>query len=188
MTKKTEHAHPRPTLNRIIIHGALAVTLILLVAALLLALLALTTAPDGFLLVALLTALLGLPVLMLTAITPPVSVSAQGITLQPVIWKEREVGWEAIKAVRVYPLLPTTEEEITRRVAVGRRNYRPAEGIMLVIPSLPAQYRIAGFFTGARSQPVIALTNRAHSDYATLIQTVLENTPPEIHDEDLYDE
>jgi hypothetical protein len=53
---------------------------------------------------------------------------------------------------------------------------------------LPVQYRIVGFFAGVRSQPAVALTNRAHADYDKLVEIVLSNTDPAIHDADLYAE
>jgi hypothetical protein len=84
--------------------------------------------------------------------------------------------------VKVYPLLPSADAETTRRLTVGRIKYRPAAGIMLVIPGLPPQYRIAGFFAGERAAPIIALTNRAHADYERLVEAVLTFTDSRIHD------
>jgi hypothetical protein len=183
------HHHPRLRLDHVIQWGALVVVVLIGVGVLGqigMALLAPSGALRGLALFgALATGLLAFPVLMLTAVAPAVSVDAAGITLQPVIWKARRIPWEAVRAVKPYPLLPIEDAEVTRRLAVGRRNYRPASGIMLVIPGLPPQYRIAGFLAGERAAPVVALTNRAHTDYDNLLHAVLTHTEPTIHDPEL---
>ena len=186
--KPSAHPHPRAGLNRAIQYGALVVVAIMVISAPLQVLLTLMGAPGGlFVLSALFTLLLALPVLMLTAYAPAVHVDDEAITLQPAIWKEQIIPWDAVKAVKVYPLLPSADAEITRQLTVGKRKYRPAAGIMLVIPGLPPQYRIAGFFAGERAAPVIALTNRAHVDYEKLVQAVLSHTDPASHDPQLVD-
>ena len=185
----TTHHHPRPNLDRAIQWGALVVVALIVVGALGqigMALLAPSGALRGLALFgALATSLLAFPVLMLTAVAPAVSVDAAGITLQPAIWKARRIPWDAVRAVKRYPLLPIEDAEVTRRLAVGRRNYRPASGVMLVIPELSPVYRIAGFLAGERAAPVIALTNRAHTNYDTLLRAVLAYTDPAIHDPEL---
>lgn len=181
------HSHPKPGLNRVVQYGALGVTLVMIAAALSQVMLAMFTPGGGLILSAILTLLLAAPVLMLTAYAPAVGVDERGITLFPIIWKTRFVPWNMVKAVKVYPLLPTEDAEVTRRITVGRKKYRPAAGIMLVIPVLPPQYRIAGFFAGERAAPVIALTNRAHADYDTLLRAVLTHTDEQIHDAALQD-
>jgi hypothetical protein len=183
--QSSNHPHPKPTLNRLIQYGALAVTIVLAVSAPLQVIIALAVPAGLFVCSAFVTLLLAAPVLMLTAYAPAVTVDADGLTLQPAIWRERFVPWQNVQAVKRYPLLPAEEAEVTRRIAVGRQNYRPAQGIMLLIPELPPQYRIAGFFAGERAAPVIALTTRAHSNYDALMQTVLERTDPAIHDPEL---
>ena len=70
------------------------------------------------------------------------------------------------------PLLPPKEVEAERRLAVGRRKYRPAEGKMLINPALPLPYRFTGIFAGAGFTGVVALTNRTHTDYDALIKQV----------------
>ncbi len=175
--------HPKPALNRLIQFGAAGVSVLLIVAAFLQTLLSVLIGEGGaFFLSAILTLLLMLPVLMLTANAPAVTVSEGGLTLHPAVWKEHHIQWEAIQAVKVYPLLPSEDSEVTRRIAIGRKKYVPAAGIMLTIPKLPPQYRIAGFLAGERAVPIIALTNRAHTDYEQLVRAVLERTDPAIHD------
>src|SRR5690606_8979667 len=89
-----------------------------------------------------------------------------------VIWKARIFTWGDVQAVKDYPLLPQPDAETTRRLASGRDNYRAAEGLMLVIPSLPAQYRITGFLAGEGFTPVIAVTSRTHERYDVLAKKI----------------
>lgn len=168
-------------MNRAIQYGAGFVAGLMVLTAPAQIMLTLTGAPQGFILSAFFTVLLATPVLMLTAYAPAVRVDETGITLLPAIWKTQIIPWKRITAVKVYPLLPTPDSEVTRRAAFGQR-YRPADGIMLIIPGLPPQYRIAGFFAGERAAPVIALTNRAHADYDDLVEKVLAATDPAHHD------
>lgn len=182
----TTHTHPNPTLNRAVQYGAVVVAGLMVISAPLQVLLSFAGAPGGgFLLAAILTLLLALPVLMLTAVAPAVTVSEGGLTIAPVIWKRQTIQWDDIQMVKNFPLMPTADMEVNRRYLVGRKNYSPADGIMLLIPSLPLQYRIAGIFAGERGTPIIALTNRAHTDYETLVKQVLTYTDETTHDPEL---
>lgn len=167
------HAHPSPALNRAVHYGALAVLIVLAASVPLQVLLALSGARGGlFTLSALATLLLALPILLLITATPAVSISEDGLTVHPVIWRARFIPWQAVRELKDYPLLPPPDTEVGRRVLVGRRKYRPAQGVMLVIPGLPAQYRVTGFFAGEGLTSVIALTSRTHTDYEQLVNRV----------------
>lgn len=181
--KAVTHTHPRPRLDWLVQVGALVVTGVMVTSAPLQVLLTLAGAPGGlFVLSAFFTVLLAAPVLMQTAVAPAVTVADAGLTLRPVVWKARFIPWDAVRAVKIYPLLPTVDSESLRRLVVGKNSYRAVEGIMLVIPGLPAQYRIAGFFAGERAAPVIALTSRAHTNYDQLVRVVLAQTDAARHD------
>lgn len=165
--------HPSPTLDRLTQYGGLALVGIMLAACGGQIALGLSGAGVGLLLITgLLTLGLIAPVMMLTAATPAVTVDADGITLRPHVWPERRIPWQAVREIKPYPLLPPRDAEMGRRALVGRRSYRPAEGKMLVIPSLGLPYRFTGFFAGEGFTGVIALTNRTHSNYESLIRTV----------------
>jgi hypothetical protein len=185
----SRHTHPTPRLQRLVQLGAITVAGIMLIAVPMQIVLAFIVGGTGllFVLSAFFTLLLAAPVLMLTAYTPAVTVATDGITLHPVIWKEQTIPWNAVRAVKVYPLLPIEDAEVTRKLVVGKRNYRPAAGIMLIVPSLPPQYRIAGFFAGEHAAPIIALTNRAHTEYEALVKMVLQYTDPAVHDAGLME-
>ncbi|HEX2619282.1 MAG TPA: hypothetical protein VHL11_04015 [Phototrophicaceae bacterium] len=165
--------HPRPALYRRAQYLTAAVIgLTLLAVPLQLALGLLIRGAPLFFITAILTLLLVLPLLMQTTATPPVTVTNDGITLHPALWRERLITWDAIQSVKPYPLLPPADAEVMRKVMVGRKTYQPARGIMLVVPSLPWIYRAPGFFTGEGLTPVIALTNRTHTHYDDLVQEI----------------
>ncbi len=169
------HVHPHPATDRLAQYGGIALVVVMVAAALGQVALAFLGLPL-FLVSGVFTLLLVAPVVMLTAATPAVSVAAEGITIQPRVWRAHFARWSDVRAVKDYPLLPPKDIEVQRRVLVGRRRYRAAEGKMLVIPSLPLPYRFTGLFAGEGFVGVIGLTNRTHTDYEALIKQVMKYT------------
>lgn len=125
--------------------------------------------------------LLFLPaVIYISAATPPVTLTDEGVRLRPIaLWRERFIPWEQIDAAKVYPLIPSAETEIVRKALVGRRKYSPADGIMLVSRALPLPYRFVGFFAGEGTKGVVGLTNRTHQNYDALVKFVAKHKPIE---------
>ena len=160
--------HPKPWLDRLTQYCALVMLIFILVSVPLQIVLALTGL-SLFAWTAIFTLLLGPFVLLLTAATPAVTLSPDGITIQPLIWQTRFVPWSAVRAIKPYPLLPPPDSEISRQHLTGRKNYRPAEGIMLLLPDLPLPYRVTGLLAGEGFTPVIAITSRTHTNYDELI-------------------
>ena len=178
------HTHPRPLIDRITQYGALVLMVLILIAVPLQVLLALLITPGGLFLIGSGVTLLLLPfLLMLTVATPPVTVSANGLQIDPLIWGSQIVTWDDVQAVKDYPLLPSADAEVGRKLMVGRKKYRVAQGIMLIIPALPRRYRVTGFFTGEGNTPVIALTNRTHTGYEALLRQVFTHLPDEVTNE-----
>lgn len=177
---ESTHTHPNPTLDKLTQYGALAVLVIIVLAVPLQLVLAVVGAPF-FVLTALFTLLFAPFILLLMTTTPALSLSANGLTLQPRIWKTRFIPWDAVTAVKPYPLLPPADAEVTRKALAGRKKYRPAEGVMLVIPALPLPYRFGGFFAGEGFTPVIAVTTRTHTDYDDLIRQIRQHTKAAQH-------
>jgi ABC-type branched-subunit amino acid transport system permease subunit len=170
---KSTHRHPKPRLDRLTQYGAAALIIVMLLAAVFQIVLAVAVAPALlFVMTAIITLLLIPFVLMLTTSTPAVTVAPEGITIEPLIWKSQFVPWQQVKAVKNYPLVPQADTEFTRKAMSGRKRYRPAAGIMLVIPSLPPQYRITGLLTGEGFTSVIAVTTRTHHDYDRLVEKI----------------
>ena len=163
------HDHPRPALNRIIQTGALVVFLIMLASVPVMFYVA-ATVPLARLMVlaAVITFALSLPVLMLTTLYPPATISPDGLRVEPLIWPNQHLDWSAVTAIKTHPLLPPADSEMGRKLFVGRKKYQPAEGVMLIIPTLPFYYKVNGLFCGEGLTPVVAFTNRSHADYKKL--------------------
>lgn len=173
MVKSTHH-HPKPNLDRITQYGALTLAAVMVVSAPLQILLTLLGAPGGlFVLTALITLILVPIVVMPTTTAPGVTLEADGIWIEPLIWPRHFVEWEHVQAAKEYPLMQQEHQEVTRRALVGRKNYTAPEGIMLVIDSLPLYYRITAFFAGESGHSVIALTNRTHTEYPKLKKKII---------------
>ena len=170
---RSTHDHPNPFLNRVSQYGALVLLAVMLLGAAGLILIGLfdtrllLLAPAGLIVLALAPA-----VLMVTTISPALTVDADGLTIRPVSWKPVQVRWDAVTRFEEYPLLPAADSEMGRRALTGRKRYRAAEGKMLVIPSLPAIYKVNGLFCGRGLTPVVAFTNRSHADYDKLLKKV----------------
>jgi hypothetical protein len=170
------HVHPNSTTDRLAQYGGIGLVVVMIAAALGQIALALAYELPLFLLSGLVTLALVAPVIMLTSATPAVSVTPEGITIQPRVWRECFVRWTDVRAVKDYPLLPSHDVEVGRRAFVGRSKYHAAEGKMLVIPSLPLTYRFTGLFAGEGFTGVIGLTNRTHTEYNALIRQVMKYT------------
>jgi hypothetical protein len=125
---------------------------------------------------AIFTLALTLPVILLLTSTPPVSADKDGLTVEPLIGRPIHVAWSEIAAVKEYPLLPPRESESGRKLMVGKRRYQAAQGLLLVVPKLPAPYRVVGFFCGEGFRPCIGVTNRSHRDYERLASLIEAHT------------
>lgn len=133
-------------------------------------------APGGlFVMTSLVMLALSPTVLMLTTQTPAVTLADGGFWLEPHLWRRRFITWEQVRAVHEYPLLPSANQEVQRRALVGRKQYKPAEGILLLIDGLPLQYGIMPFFAGQAGKRGVALTNRTHTRYDALKSQVVRH-------------
>lgn len=167
MTHVSQHFPAKNPVVYKISQAALVVTsLILLVSAPLQVLLASQIMGAGmFVMTAILSLALMLPLILITSATPPVTVTRDGLTVQPWIGRAVTVPWSAVKAVKPYSLLPPEDSEQVRKVMVGRKKYNAAAGLMLICEGLPWRYRVVGAFAGEGFAPVVAVTNRTHADY-----------------------
>ncbi len=160
-------------MNRLTQYGAFALLIVMLVAAVAQVVIALLDARATLLgIAAIFTLGLTLPVILLLTATPPLSADSSGLTIEPTIGRPIRVAWSDIAAVKEYPLLPPSESESGRKLMVGKKRYQRAEGLLLVIPRLPAPYRVTGFFCGEGFRACIGVTNRSHTDYARLASQI----------------
>ncbi|PJF33824.1 MAG: hypothetical protein CUN57_01140, partial [Phototrophicales bacterium] len=163
---QTKFTHPNPRLYRLT-QWLMFVVLCVVIVTVPLQLLIAVMYPKAvlFYLLALITLGLSAPLILYLTVTPTVSIHETGLTVHPFIGKSHLIDWEDVQAVKDYPLLPRQNHEVNKRLVVGRKRYKQAEGIMLIVPCLPMVYRVGGFFAGERGRKIIALTNRTHTDY-----------------------
>ncbi|GAB5491134.1 MAG: hypothetical protein Phog2KO_13490 [Phototrophicaceae bacterium] len=181
MGKQTTHTHPNSTIYKLQ-QGILSILIALAgFGAVMFVVIAVVLPAPLFIVMGILVLLLSVPLFMGLLNTPPVIISDEGLLIQGFMGRETQIAWHEIEGVSDYPLLPQANQEILKQYLVGRKKYRAAEGIMLIIPSLPVLYRFAGFLAGEGGQPIIAFTNRKHTDYAILKQRILDNTDPANH-------
>jgi hypothetical protein len=180
MNTNNFYAHPKPLQYQLEQWGALLLLGLMLLAFLGLLWLAFAIPAPLFVVMALLLIVLAAPVMMLLVVSTSVKIEDAGLRIFPRFGREAFIAWEDVQRVAAYPLLPGANQEVLRQALVGRKNYREAEGIMLIIPKLPAPYRIAGFFAGQNGAPILAFSNRSHSDYYALKAAIEEKTiePP----------
>lgn len=177
MAKPTHYPHPNPPAHKLEQYMLLSLGITMLVAACLLVVVAFLIPAPLFVIMAALIVLLSAFVWMRLVVAAPVSISREGLNVQPVIGKERFVAWSDVQEVKPYPLLPREHTEVVRRTMVGKRKYQEAAGVMLIINGgLPPQYRIASMLSGEGGKPIIVLTNRTHADYAELVERVRQYT------------
>ncbi len=172
----THYPHPKPnvdTFSQVMVLIGLGMMLISVLGMIVLVA---NGAPSGFLLLIPVMAALALPLIMRLSVTPAVTIDDAGLTIKPRFGKAHQIDWHQVEKVAPFPLLPSEDTEVVRRAAVGRSHYAVAQGLMLIIPSLPPRYRVAGWFAGEGGKPIIAITNRSHVNYDQLAQTVLNRT------------
>lgn len=121
-----------------------------------------------FLVTALLSVIFVWPLLLYLRATPPLTIDQDGLTLAPRVGKAVTILWRDVREVKPYPLLPSVDTESLRRVAVGRKKYSEAEGLMLTSDALPWTYKAVGWFAGEGFRGAFAVTNRTHAEYAKL--------------------
>jgi hypothetical protein len=112
------------------------------------------------------------PVLMLSAASPAVEITDAALIVRSKVWSRHAVPWSAIRAIMDDPLLPPEEGEKVRRAAVGRANYAPERGKLIVMPTLPLPFRFLGRFAGVGFTGAIAVTSRAHTHYDVAIAEI----------------
>jgi len=171
--KTTNYHHPKQNVHRLSQWLIFILIWVVLLAVPLQVVIAIIYPPAVlFYLSALITLTLIAPLILFLTATPTVSVDEQGITVHPFIGKAHQIDWEHITDIKEYPLLPRRGQEVNKRLIVGRKQYKQAEGIMLITPKLPLLYMVSGFFVGEYGRKIIAVTNRTHVDYDHLSKHV----------------
>lgn len=128
-----------------------------------------------FLMMALFTAILIIPLLMRTVLHPEIKITADGLTLHPTIWKDQFAPWTALEQQVEHPLL--FNNEATGRLLHGKR-YRPREGMVIVVSDsirLSPVYRLVGSLAGAGNRAAFAISSTTHTDYEVLRDAIMQH-------------
>ncbi len=168
--------HPRPRLDQLIQWGSAVLAGAFVLCALASVLIALVFGLPLMVIGALFALGLAGAALLPTTAAPAVTLTERDLITRSRIWGRHAAPWSAVEMLKSYPLLPPAGAEVMRRALVGQNRYRPAEGVLIAVRTLPFPYRIHGWFAGEGFTPAIALTNRAHQDYDRLIDAVMRQT------------
>ena len=181
MGQTTVHEVQQPQRYRMVQGLTMLLVALLLVLALMLLVAGILLQGILTVLTAVCITLLATPLVLKLRVTPPVVVDDAGITLQPFIGSEQFVAWQDIVRVSDYALLPTPNQEVMQRALIGRKKYRPAQGITIQARTLPWPYRIVGWYALGRAVPAFALSNRHHENYTTLHDRIHQHTAEQWH-------
>ncbi len=128
---------------------------------------------GALILAPLLTAALAAPLAIGAVLTPPVTVTAHGVIVQPMFGPARFVPWAAISELRPDPLQPV--DEPVARLLLGRANMPRRDGRWVLVRGpliggpLPVAFRLAAWLTGLGNVAVFGISDASHRDYDTLL-------------------
>jgi hypothetical protein len=168
------HRYPHHRIRRLI-NWLLMLSLVIVAVVLVIEIILGLVAGPLFLMMALFTAILLIPLLMRTVLHPEIELTADGLTLHPMIWEAQFVPWVAFERQVEHPLLFNNEG--TGRLLHGKR-YRPREGMVIVISDsagLSSLYRLVGSLAGAGNRTAFAISSTTHTDYEALRDTIIQN-------------
>jgi len=129
------------------------------------------------------TAALTAPLAIGAVLTPPLTVAADGLTVQPMLGPARFVPWEAIAGLRPYTLQPV--DEPLARLLLGRANMPRRDGRWVLVGGplfggpLPLTYRLAAWLTGLGNVAVFGVSDATHRDYDTLLAALEARAGPQ---------
>jgi len=172
----SEHRFPRPTIRRItarLVGLGLIVTITAIIGQLVLALV------IGPLLcgTAFFTAMLLIALLQRTVLHPEITVTDNGLRLQPILWQAQSVPWSALAGITDHPLV--FNDDAMGRLLYGKR-YRRREGLVVLVrpeAGLSPIYRLIGGLAGAGNTPAFAISSTTHTDYETLVSAIRAHLP-----------
>ena len=167
----SEHRYPRPIVRRLV--SCLLVISLVLAAVSILAEIVLAFAIGPLLCgMAFFTAVLSVVLLQRSVLHPEIQVTADGLFVQPMIWRAQFVPWHALAEIVAHPLV--YNDEAMGRILRGKR-YRPRAGVVVIVKpgaGLLPLYRLVGALAGAGNRPGFALSSTTHTDYDGLVQTI----------------
>ncbi len=173
----SEHRYPQPIVRRIVsrlVAVGLALAAVAIIAELILALVV------GPLLcgIAFFTAMLMIVLLQRSALHPEISVTNDGLYVQPMVWRAQLVPWETLEEIVAHPLV--YNDEAMGRLLHGKR-YRPRQGVVVLVKpeaGLWPVYRLIGALAGGGNRPGFALSSTTHTGYEALVERIRTRLSP----------
>ncbi len=138
--------------------------------------LAIVISPFGilFLISAFFTATLLIPLLLQSVLHPEIRLSAEGIWLRPMLWRERFVPRHALLRCVPHPLIPESEANAALlRVLFGKK-HRKREGYAVLVArdALPPLYRLLARLANAPEAAAFAISSSTHRHYEQLCAAI----------------
>jgi len=125
---------------------------------------------------AIFTVILMLPLLIGSVIHPAISMTGDGLILQPLIGHAQFVRWEDLTGTAPHPLI--FNDEATGRLLYGKR-YRPREGLIVLVAAtagLSPLYRLVGGIAGASLSAAFGISSTTHENYDVLVEQIRQHS------------
>lgn len=127
-----------------------------------------------FLLSALFTATLLIPLLLQTVLHPEIRLSANGIWLRPMLWREQFVPRRALLRCVRHPLIPESETNAALERWLFGKKHRRREGYAVIVArdALPPLYRLLARLANAPDAAAFAISSTTHRNYDQLCAAI----------------
>ncbi len=127
-----------------------------------------------FLLSALFTATLLIPLVLQSVLHPEIRLSAEGLWLRPMLGREHFVPRHALLRCVRHPLIPESEANAALERWLFGRQHRRREGYAIIVArqALPPQYRLLARLAGAPEAAAFAISSTTHRSYDQLCAAI----------------
>lgn len=127
-----------------------------------------------FLLSALFTATLLIPLILQTVLHPEITVSRDGLWLRPMLWRERFVPRHALLRCVRHPLIPESEANAALERWLFGKKHRRREGYAIIVArdALPLPYRLLARLANSPDAAAFAISSTTHRNYDRLCAAI----------------
>lgn len=127
-----------------------------------------------FLLSALFTATLLIPLTLQSVLHPEIRLSAEGIWLRPLLGREQFVPRRALLGCVRHPLIPESEANAALERWLFGRQHRRREGYAVLVArdALPPPYRLLARLANAPDAAAFAISSSTHRHYDQLCAAI----------------
>jgi hypothetical protein len=120
------------------------------------------------------TATLLIPLVLQSVLHPEIRLSADGIWLRPMLWREQFVPRRALLRCAPHPLISSSEANAALERLLFGRKHRRREGYAIIVArdALPPPYRLLARLADAPDAAAFAISNTTHRNYDQLCQAI----------------